>query len=143
MARPVRKRLTFDEESANKLLQEIYDDSYNQKAKITRLFTKWELKVKEGGEIQAIGDQIIKVIALEAKNVDQKIMLLKFLKEVVFDNNVKAGNTPNGNSNANSSKSSSDSEESGDITAERRLALLSMVQEHFEKEEETKKKNKE
>ena len=136
--RPTRKRITFDEESANKLLQEIYDDSYNQKAKITRLFTKWELKVKEGGEIQAIGDQIIKVIALEAKNVDQKIMLLKFLKEVVFDNNVKAGNTPNGNSNANSSKSSS--EEDGDITAERRLELLTMVQEHFEKEEDKKKK---
>jgi hypothetical protein len=136
--RPIRKVITFDEESANKLLQEIYNDSYNQKAKITRLFTKWELKVKEGGEIQAIGDQIIKVIALEAKNVDQKIMLLKFLKEVVFDNNVKAGNTPNGNSNTNFSKSSS--EEDGDITAERRLELLTMVQEHFEKEEESKKK---
>jgi hypothetical protein len=138
--RPVRKKITFDEESANKLLQEIYDDSYNQKAKITRLFTKWELKVKEGGEIQAIGDQIIKVIALEAKNVDQKIMLLKFLKEVVFDNNVKAGNTPNNGSNSNTPKSSS--EEDGDITAERRLELLTMVQEHFEKEEETKKQKK-
>jgi hypothetical protein len=136
--RPIRKKITFDEESANKLLQEIYDDSYNQKAKITRLFTKWELKVKEGGEIQAIGDQIIKVIALEAKNVDQKIMLLKFLKEVVFDNNVKAGNALNNGSNSNTSKSSS--EESGDITAERRLELLTMVQEHFEKEEEAKKK---
>ena len=139
--RPTRKRITFDEESANKLLQEIYDDSYNQKAKITRLFTKWELKVKEGGEIQAIGDQIIKVIALEAKNVDQKIMLLKFLKEVVFDNNVKAGNAPNNGSNSNASKSSS--EEDGDITAERRLELLTMVQEHFEKEETKKQKNKE
>ena len=138
--RPVRKKITFDEESANKLLQEIYDDSYNQKAKITRLFTKWELKVKEGGEIQAIGDQIIKVIALEAKNVDQKIMLLKFLKEVVFDNNVKAGNTPNNGSNSNTPKSSS--EEDGDITAERRLELLTMVQEHFEKEEEAKKQKK-
>jgi hypothetical protein len=136
--RPIRKVIAFDEESANKLLQEIYNDSYNQKAKITRLFTKWELKVKEGAEIQAIGDQIIKVIALEAKNVDQKIMLLKFLKEVVFDNNVKAGNTPNGNTNTNSSKSSSD--EDGDITAERRLELLTMVQEHFEKEEDKKQK---
>ena len=138
--RPIRKVIAFDEESANKLLQEIYNDSYNQKAKITRLFTKWELKVKEGGEIQAIGDQIIKVIALEAKNVDQKIMLLKFLKEVVFDNNVKSGNATNGNSNINASKSSSD--EDGDITAERRLELLTMVQEHFEKEEETKKQKK-
>ena len=51
--RPVRRRLTFDEESANKLFQEIYDESHNLKAKITRLFTKWELKIKEGGLIQA------------------------------------------------------------------------------------------
>ena len=86
MPRPQRKRLKFDEESVNKLLQEIYDESHNIKAKITRLFTKWEIKVKEGGEIQAIGDQIVKLIAAEAKNQDQKIMLLKYLKEVVFEN---------------------------------------------------------
>jgi len=85
MARPKRKRLEFTEDSVNKLLQEIYEDSHNQKAKITRLFNKWETKVKENGEVAAIGDQIVKLIAAEAKNVDQKIMLLRYLKEVVFD----------------------------------------------------------
>jgi len=136
--RPIRRKLTFDEESANKLFQEIYDESHNLKAKITRLFTKWELKVKEGGEIQAIGDQIVKLIAAEAKNQDQKLMLLKFLKEVVFDNTVKAGN-PLGGFNNNAAKSSS--EESGDITAERRMEILNMVSEHFEKKD--KEKNRE
>jgi hypothetical protein len=137
--RPVRKKLKFDEDSVNKLLQEIYDESYNIKAKITRLYTKWELKVKEGGEIQAIGDAIIKLIAAEAKNQDQKIMLLKYLKEVVFDNTVKAGNGVGG-FNAGITKSST--EEAGDITDERRLELLSMVQEHFEKEELKKRETK-
>jgi len=85
MARPKRKRLEFDTDSVNKLLQEIYDESHNIKAKISRLFTKWELKIKENGDIAAIGDQIVKLIAAEAKNQDQKIMLLKYLKEVVFD----------------------------------------------------------
>jgi len=135
MPRPIRKKLTFDETSVNKLLQEIYDESHNIKAKITRLFTKWELKVKEGGEIQAIGDQIVKLIAAEAKNQDQKIMLLKFLKEVVFDNSVKAGNAVGG---VNSGTAKSSSEESGDITAERRMELLNMVSEHFEKKEKEK-----
>ena len=134
--RPTRRKLTFDEESANKLFQEIYNESFNLKAKITRLFTKWELKVKEGGEIQAIGDQIVKLIAAEAKNQDQKLMLLKFLKEVVFDNTVKAGNAVGG-VNGGTAKSSS-SEESGDITAERRMELLNMVSEHFEKKEREK-----
>jgi hypothetical protein len=93
MPRPIRKRLTFDEDSVNKLLQEIYDETHNIKAKLNRLFTKWEQKVKEGGEIAAIGDQIVKLIAAEAKNQDQKIALLKYLKEVVFDNKT-TGNAP-------------------------------------------------
>jgi len=84
--RPKRKKLKFNEESVNDLLQEIYNDSHNLKAKITRLFTKWETKIKENGEVAAIGDQIVKLIAAEAKNQDQKIMLLRYLKEVVFDN---------------------------------------------------------
>jgi hypothetical protein len=140
MPRVIRKKLKFDEESVNNLLQEIYNESYNIKAKITRLYTKWELKVKEGGEIQAIGDAIIKLIAAEAKNQDQKIMLLKYLKEVVFDNTVKAGNGGTGGINMGATKSSS--EEGGDITDERRLELLSMVQEHFEKEELKKRESK-
>jgi hypothetical protein len=129
MARPTRKKLKFDEESVNKLLQEIYDDSHNQKAKISRLFTKWETKVKEGGEIQAIGDQIVKVIALEAKNVDQKIMLLKFLKEVVYDNK-------SGGSGATDTVKSGEGE---NITPERRNELLNFVQEELERKEKEKK----
>ncbi len=130
MPRPIRKKLKFDEDSVNKLLQEIYDDSHNQKAKITRLFTKWETKVKEGGEIQAIGDQIVKVIALEAKNVDQKIMLLKFLKEVVFDNK-SAG--------SGSGEQSKSNEVGENISADRRNELLNFVQEELERKEKERK----
>lgn len=36
MPRPTRKKLSFDEDSVNKLLQEIYDESHNIKAKIGR-----------------------------------------------------------------------------------------------------------
>jgi hypothetical protein len=124
MPRPIRKKLEFNEVSVNKLLQEIYDESHNIKAKITRLFNKWETKVKESGEIAAIGDQIVKLISAEAKNQDQKIMLLKYLKEVVFD--VK-NNTGNDNSK---------SEETGSLTSDRRNELLVFI------EEETARKNK-
>ena len=128
MARPVRKRLKFDEESVNKLLQEIYDESHNQKAKITRLFTKWELKVKEGGEIAAIGDQIVKLIMAESKNQDQKIVLLKILNDVVFGSKTNAGGIVSPNK----------SEESETVSTEVRNELLDFVQ----KELETKEKNK-
>jgi hypothetical protein len=128
--RPKRKLLKFDEISVNNLLQEIYNESYTIKAKIVRLFTKWELKVKEGGEIAAIGDQVVKLIAAEAKNQDQKIMLLKYLKEVVFDNNAKSGNISN----------NSKPEETGNVTTERRNELLSFVEAEIEKKEKEKNK---
>ncbi len=123
MPRPKRKTLKFDEESVNKLLQEIYDESHNIKAKITRLFTKWETKVKENGEVAAIGDQIVKLIAAEAKNQDQKIMLLRYLKEVVFNNT--------GTSGSNNETSSSD--EKGHVSTDRRNELLNFVQEEVER----------
>jgi hypothetical protein len=123
MPRPPRRRLKFDEDSVNKLLQEIYDETHNIKAKLNRLFTKWEQKVKEGGEIAAIGDQIVKLIAAEAKNQDQKIMLLKYLKEVVFEDKSGNGFTPEKRS-----------DEKG-VTTDRRNELLDFVQKEVEKRE--------
>lgn len=113
MARPVRKKIKFNEDSVNELLQEIYDESFNIKAKIGRLFAKWEVKVKDGGEIAALGDQIIKLIAAEAKNQDQKIMLLKYLKDIVSEKN---GN-----------KVKESEEDKGEISSDRRNELLNMV----------------
>jgi len=127
MARPKRRQLKFNEESVNKLLQEIYDDSHNLKAKITRLFTKWETKIKESGEVAAIGDQIVKLIAAEAKNQDQKIMLLRYLKEVVFDN--KSNKIVGTNVSV---------EEKDNVGTDRRNELLNFVQEELERKNKVK-----
>jgi len=86
MPRKKRHKFKFDQDSVNLLLQECYDDSRNTKAKIVSLFTKWEKFATEGGEIAAIGDQIAKLLGAEAKNLDQKIVILRYLKEVVFEN---------------------------------------------------------
>lgn len=123
MPRPPRRRLKFDEDSVNKLLQEIYDETHNIKAKLNRLFTKWEQKVKEGGEIAAIGDQIVKLIAAEAKNQDQKIMLLRYLKEVVFEDKTSNG-LPD-----------KKGDEKGVVSVDRRNELLDMVQKEIEKKD--------
>jgi len=128
VARPKRKKLEFTEDSVNKLLQEIYEDSHNQKAKITRLFTKWETKVKENGEVAAIGDQIVKLIAAEAKNVDQKIMLLRYLKEVVFD---KGGSSIAGKNVS--------IEEQGEVGTDRRNQLLDFVAGELEEKDKKSK----
>ena len=127
MSRPKRKKLKFDEDSVNKLLQEIYDESHNQKAKITRLFTKWETKIKETGEVAAIGDQIVKLIAAEAKNQDQKIMLLRYLKEVVFDKK--------GDGIGNKNQITGVVNEAGEVSTDRRNELLGFVHDELEKKD--------
>lgn len=129
MGRPIRKKLLFDEESVNKLLQEIYEDTHNIKAKITRIMTKWELKIKDAGEIQALGDSIVKLITAESKNTDQKIMLLKYLKEVVFDKTKQVAPTDVSSDN-------------GDVSDERRNHLLEMVNDAIELEQIEKNRKK-
>jgi len=126
MARPKRKQLKFDEDSVNKLLQEIYDESHNIKARITRLFNKWETQVKETGEVAAIGSEIVKLIAAEAKNQDQKIMLLKYLKEVVFEKNKEGGALQSGNTSVDKGE---------DVSTDRRNELLSFVEDEMAKKD--------
>lgn len=123
MPRKKRHQFKFNEESVNKLLQEIYDDSHNIRSKIIRLFNKWETHATEGGEIAAIGDQIVKLITAEAKNQDQKIMLLKYLKEVVF-NEQKEG------------KGKSGSEDK--LDSDKKKELMKMVQEEVSKRKTNK-----
>jgi hypothetical protein len=118
MARPIRNTFEFTEESANKLLQEINNDLYNSKAKTVRLFTKWESKVKEDGNIAAIGEQIIKLIGAESKITDQKITLLKYIKEVAFQK---------------IAKSDDEEKDKGVMTDNRRNELMNWVQEEREK----------
>jgi len=72
-----------------------------------------EVKVKEEGNIAAMGDQIVKLIAQEAKNTDQKIMLLKYLKEVVY--------------NKETLGKKDEEKEPRTISAEERMALIEMV----------------
>lgn len=129
MPRPSRKKLKFDEESVNNLLQECYDDTFNIRSEIRALFNKWNVKVKEAGEIQALGDQVIKLINAQSKNQDQKLTLLKYLKDVVYaDKNNKTENPTNVNTNED--------------TTERPLSrneIVDMARQELEKNE---KKNK-
>ena len=82
--RPKRKKIKFTEDSVNELLQEIYNDTHIIRTRIVRILTKWEAKIKENGEIAAMGDQIIKLISEEGKSQDKKIALLKILREIVY-----------------------------------------------------------
>ena len=77
MPRKKRKKIELTKESVQDLFQEVYDDTYNLRAQINTMFRKWEAKAKDEGDIAGFGDQIVKLINAQAKNQDQKIMILK------------------------------------------------------------------
>lgn len=85
MPRPLKKKLKFDEDTLANLSQEIYNDQFNNRAKLSLLFRQWESKAKTIEDINIIGMQILKIIDLESKNIEQKVTILKVLKEIVKD----------------------------------------------------------
>jgi len=118
MARPKRKKIKFgDEDSVNALLQEIYNDSHNIKAKINRLFTKWEAKAKGDDDIAILGQSIVKLIDAESKTQDQKITLLRYLKEVAYAKD--RGNT---------------TEDTGTVTSDGRQEIIRLAKEAMKNE---------
>jgi len=119
MARPKRRKLKFDEESVNALLQEIYNDTHRIRQRITTLFTKWENQVNDRDEVAAIGEQIVKLITAEAKTQDQKITLLKYLKDVVYDKNKQDNESDDKNK---------------EVDSEKRNELIEMVQKEMNKD---------
>lgn len=83
MARIKRKRIQFTEESLNEFYQEVYNDSYNFRAQVTAVISRWSPMVKDEGNIAAMGDKIVALLNAIAKTNDQKIILLKVLKDIV------------------------------------------------------------
>lgn len=130
MPRPTRKKLKFDEESVNSLLQECYDDTFNIRSEIRALFNKWNVKVKDANEIQALGDQIIKLINAQSKNQDQKLTLLKYLKDVVYADKTIKQETSNTKSNE---------DEQAPLS---RNQIVEMARQEIEKKESEMKLNK-
>lgn len=93
MPRPKRQKIKFDKNSLNNYVQEIYDDSHNIKAHLTRILNKWERYAKDQDDIATLGDSVVKLINALSKNQDQKLMLLKHIKDIVMemDSNDKNG----------------------------------------------------
>jgi len=93
MARIKRKRIKFTEESLNELYQEVYNDTFNFKAKIESLISKWSIHIKDEGNIAALGKEIVALMNGIGKTNDQKIVLLKILKDIVYNKDGKQSET--------------------------------------------------
>lgn len=98
MARVKRKAIKFTEESLNELYQELYNDTHNYKAQVTAILARWSPLIKDEGNIAAMGKDVVNLMNAIARTNDQKIVLVKILKDIVFAKNEIGDSNPN-NSN--------------------------------------------
>lgn len=120
MPRPSRKKIAFTEKSLNDLYQEVYNDQINLKIKIVRLFNKWEASAKNAEDINLIAQQILKAIDCEAKVGDQKIIILKVLKDIIKDKTTILSKVAKGKSE--------DEKENEVMNADDQMQLLDLIE---------------
>jgi hypothetical protein len=84
MPRAKRKDLKFTEESLNEYAQEVYNDSHNYRAMIMAILSKWGPYVKDEATVAGMGKDIVNLMNALARTNDQKLVLLKILKDIVF-----------------------------------------------------------
>ncbi len=101
MSKVAKKKIKFDEESLNNICQEIYNDQFNHRARLSLLFKEWGSKAKTIEDINIIGAQILKILDLEGKNIEQKLGIGKLIKDVIKENK-NAENSKNKSSKDNS-----------------------------------------
>jgi|SRR5579859_822412 len=118
MPRIARKKIKFTEESLNELYQECYNDSYNYRATINNFLSKWSILVKDEGNIAAMGKEIVALLNALGKTNEQKIVLLKVLKDILNDKSDREPEVPN----------VADAEET--MSDEARQSLLKMAEDY-------------
>lgn len=84
MPRSKRKQIKFTEDSLNDLYQELYNDTHNFKAEVRVILAKWSPYIKDEGNVAGMGKDIVNLMNAIARTNDQKIILVKILKDIVF-----------------------------------------------------------
>lgn len=119
MPRAKRKQIKFTEDSLNELYQELYNDTHNFKAEVRTILAKWSPYIKDEGNVAGMGKDIVNLMNAIARTNDQKIILVKILKDIVF---AKKGILDQGNN-------SNDNPEQITLTDEAKKELMRMADE--------------
>jgi hypothetical protein len=83
------RKSTFkiDEESLEKILEECYKDTNDLKAEITNIYSIWNAKVVEIGEIAVVGKDIVKLLDQRDKVIDKKLKVAQQIHNILSERN--------------------------------------------------------
>jgi len=82
-----KNKITIDEESLERILDECYHETNDLKTEINNIYSIWNTKVVEIGEIAAIGKDIVKLLDQRDKIIDKKLKVAQQIHNIISDRN--------------------------------------------------------
>jgi hypothetical protein len=82
-----KSKITIDEESLEKILDECYHETNDLKTEINNIYSIWNTKVVEIGEIAAVGKDIVKLLDQRDKVIDKKLKVAQQIHNIISDRN--------------------------------------------------------
>lgn len=82
-----KAKITIDEDSLERILDECYHETNELKTEIQNIYTIWNTKVVEIGEIAAIGKDLVKLLDQRDKVIDKKLKVAQQIHTIISEKN--------------------------------------------------------
>lgn len=92
MPRNTRKKIEFTEDSSKDLLQEIYNETCDLKAKAIAAYNKQFVQAEDVSEIAMIGKITTEYLKIAEQALEKKLSVARMLKEIVFKDKANVDN---------------------------------------------------
>jgi hypothetical protein len=80
-----RKKIQFNIETLERVLDECYSETNDLKYEISNLYTIWNAKVGDINEIAVVGKEVIKLLDQRDKIIDKKLKVAQQLHNIISD----------------------------------------------------------
>jgi hypothetical protein len=81
----VRKKITLDEDSLQRILDECYYETIDLKHEISNLYATWSAKVGDINEIAVVGKDVVKLLDQRDKIIDKKLKVAQQIHSIISD----------------------------------------------------------
>lgn len=80
-------KISINEETLEKILDECYNETNDLKYEIGNLYTVWSTRVVEIGEIAAVGKDIVKLLDQRDKVIEKKLKVAQQIHQIISEKN--------------------------------------------------------
>lgn len=122
--RPAKKQVKFTPESLQGILQNIWNESDEQRIKAVFQYNKQNRNVKDIDEIAAVGKTNTELLKVVDGAIEKKLQVARLMKDIIFKDAPALGNNQN-NTSSNSL-----------LTDEDKQNIFDLIREEAEKEAE-------